>query len=242
MSGVRVSLHGPAPAKGAFILTSTSTPARQEWEVSGPHFAGWEIYHLKGSPAESQPDLRVAVHRLVRPVDPALRRRRPDVGAGRQRVRLRGRPGHATVVRRHASIRGSSSASGCWSRRPPTRTRSTPAWRMPRSFRSTDGGKTWQELARAARRERPALAAGRGRDVSAHHPARPEQPRTHLRRDLGGGRLPQRRRRRDLAPINRGCTPTGNCLTPMRRSATACTASPCTRPGPKCSSCRSTGT
>jgi photosystem II stability/assembly factor-like uncharacterized protein len=35
--------------KGAFILNSDA--ARQEWQVSGPHFAGWEIYHLKGSPA-----------------------------------------------------------------------------------------------------------------------------------------------------------------------------------------------
>jgi photosystem II stability/assembly factor-like uncharacterized protein len=36
--------------KGAFILTSDGK--RQNWEVSGPHFAGWEIYHLKGSPAD----------------------------------------------------------------------------------------------------------------------------------------------------------------------------------------------
>jgi hypothetical protein len=35
--------------KGAFVLTSDGT--RKEWDVSGPHFAGWEIYHLKGSPA-----------------------------------------------------------------------------------------------------------------------------------------------------------------------------------------------
>ena len=35
--------------KGAFILNSDAT--REKWEVSGPHFAGWEIYHLKGSPA-----------------------------------------------------------------------------------------------------------------------------------------------------------------------------------------------
>jgi photosystem II stability/assembly factor-like uncharacterized protein len=34
--------------KGAFILTSDTS--RKQWEVSGPHFAGWEIYHLKGSP------------------------------------------------------------------------------------------------------------------------------------------------------------------------------------------------
>jgi len=36
--------------KGAFILTSDGT--RKQWDVSGPHFAGWELYHLKGSPVE----------------------------------------------------------------------------------------------------------------------------------------------------------------------------------------------
>jgi photosystem II stability/assembly factor-like uncharacterized protein len=36
--------------KGAFILTSDGK--RQNWDVSGPHFGGWEIYHLKGSPAD----------------------------------------------------------------------------------------------------------------------------------------------------------------------------------------------
>ena len=37
--------------KGAFLLTSDGK--RQTWEVSGPHFPGSEIYHLKGSPADS---------------------------------------------------------------------------------------------------------------------------------------------------------------------------------------------
>jgi photosystem II stability/assembly factor-like uncharacterized protein len=36
--------------KGAFILTSDGK--RQDWEVSGPHFGGWEIYHVKGSPVD----------------------------------------------------------------------------------------------------------------------------------------------------------------------------------------------
>ncbi len=36
--------------KGAFILTADGK--RQDWEVSGPHFAGWEMYHLKGSPVD----------------------------------------------------------------------------------------------------------------------------------------------------------------------------------------------
>jgi photosystem II stability/assembly factor-like uncharacterized protein len=36
--------------KGAFVLTSDGK--RQNWDISGPHFAGWEIYHLKGSPID----------------------------------------------------------------------------------------------------------------------------------------------------------------------------------------------
>src|SRR5687768_184064 len=47
MSKVRVLV---GTRKGAFILTSDGK--RQKWEVSGPHFAGWEIYHVKGSPVD----------------------------------------------------------------------------------------------------------------------------------------------------------------------------------------------
>jgi photosystem II stability/assembly factor-like uncharacterized protein len=47
MSRVRVLV---GTHKGAFILTSDAS--RKDWEVSGPHFAGWEIYHLKGSLAD----------------------------------------------------------------------------------------------------------------------------------------------------------------------------------------------
>jgi hypothetical protein len=47
MSGVRVLV---GTRKGAFILTADGT--RDRWEVSGPHFGGWELYHLKGSPAD----------------------------------------------------------------------------------------------------------------------------------------------------------------------------------------------
>ena len=36
--------------KGAFVMTSDGK--REKWEVSGPHFGGWEIYHLKASPAD----------------------------------------------------------------------------------------------------------------------------------------------------------------------------------------------
>ncbi|MEO9221446.1 MAG: hypothetical protein ABI251_06655, partial [Mycobacteriaceae bacterium] len=48
MSGVRVLV---GTRKGAFILTSNEQ--RREWDVSGPHFAGWEIYHVAGSPVDT---------------------------------------------------------------------------------------------------------------------------------------------------------------------------------------------
>ena len=48
MSGVRVLV---GTRKGAFILTADGK--RDRWEVSGPHFAGWEVYHVKGSPVDS---------------------------------------------------------------------------------------------------------------------------------------------------------------------------------------------
>src|SRR6184192_1043242 len=51
MSGVRVLV---GTRKGAFVLTSDGK--RERWGVSGPHFAGWEMYHVKGS--------RVDPHRL----------------------------------------------------------------------------------------------------------------------------------------------------------------------------------
>jgi photosystem II stability/assembly factor-like uncharacterized protein len=47
MSGVRVLV---GTRKGAFVLTADGT--RKKWEVEGPHFGGWELYHLKGSPAD----------------------------------------------------------------------------------------------------------------------------------------------------------------------------------------------
>ena len=47
MSGVRVLV---GTKKGAFVITSDGT--RKKWDIDGPHFGGWEMYHLKASPAD----------------------------------------------------------------------------------------------------------------------------------------------------------------------------------------------
>ncbi len=47
MSGVRVLV---GTRKGSFVLTSDA--GRKDWDVQGPEFAGWEVYHVKGSPAD----------------------------------------------------------------------------------------------------------------------------------------------------------------------------------------------
>jgi len=47
MSGVRLLV---GTRKGAFILTADGK--REKWDISGPFFGGWEIYHMKGSPVD----------------------------------------------------------------------------------------------------------------------------------------------------------------------------------------------
>jgi hypothetical protein len=47
MTAVRVFV---GTQKGAFVLTSDAN--RKSWKVIGPHFGGWEIYHMVGSPSD----------------------------------------------------------------------------------------------------------------------------------------------------------------------------------------------
>jgi hypothetical protein len=49
MSGVRVLV---GTRKGAFVMTADGS--RDGWDIAGPHFSGWEIYHVKGSPVDPQ--------------------------------------------------------------------------------------------------------------------------------------------------------------------------------------------
>ena len=101
MSAVRLLV---GTKKGAFVLTSDGT--RDDWNVEGPAVRGVGDVPPQRVAGRSGPAVRVPVHRLARAGRPALGRRREDVGAGRQRVRLRRRPRHAPVVRRHAASLG----------------------------------------------------------------------------------------------------------------------------------------
>ena len=47
MTGVRLLV---GTKKGAFVMTSDGK--RTKWDIAGPHFAGYEMYHVKGSPVD----------------------------------------------------------------------------------------------------------------------------------------------------------------------------------------------
>jgi hypothetical protein len=49
MSGVRVLV---GTRKGAFVISADGK--RERWTVDGPHFGGWEVYHLKSSPVDPE--------------------------------------------------------------------------------------------------------------------------------------------------------------------------------------------
>ena len=123
MSRVRVLV---GTKKGAFVLESDGK--REKWEVSGPHFAGWEIYHVKGSPADPNRIYASQTSGWFGQIIQRSERRRQDVGDARRRsgeVAGRGWPmgesnkfvydtspgdrqaaHHASVVRRHAASVG----------------------------------------------------------------------------------------------------------------------------------------
>ena len=143
MSSVRLLV---GTRKGAFVLTSDAK--RKDWKVDGPHFAGWEIYHVKGSPVDP--------NRLYASQSSAwfgqIIQRSDDGGKtwetpGSSPEDLKGPegmpkgesnkfvydgiPAHTcgTTAR---SIRGNSNGSGIWSRRSIIPITFTRAWKTPR--------------------------------------------------------------------------------------------------------------
>jgi len=202
------------------------TESANAWDVSGPHFGGWEIYHLKGSPADPNRRYASPVQRLVRPTDPALddaaRRGRPW-----QQVRLRGDSRHASLVRGtprpmgvHRVLHLEPSLTDP--------TRCTPAFRTPRCFPYGRRAGRLAGAPRPAQSRLRVLLAARRRRVCLHT--------ILLDRPIpNGSSSPSRRpecsvgrRAKTWRPMNRGLR-AEQIPNPTAEVGTAFTASPCNR-------------
>ena len=237
MSKVRVLV---GTRKGAFILTSDGK--REKWDVSGPHFAGWEIYHLKGSPAD--PNRLYASQssgwfgQMIQRSDDGGKTWEP---VGNKFV-YDGSPGHAPVVRRHAASVGVQARLA--SRAVAHRSRHRLRRRGRRGAVPLDRRRA--ELAGTLRTARPRhrdRAGSRARAACACTPSFsiPSNPKRIFIAISAAGAFRTDDGGETWKPINRGCT-RSTFPTRTPRSATACTTSPCTARARTCCSCRSTGT
>ena len=212
MPGTRVLV---GTRKGAFVLTSDE--ARTDWKVDGPHFAGMEIYHLKGSPLN--PD-RIYASQSSGWFGQVIHRS-DDGGATWETVgndfTYDGVPGQ------HQWYDGSLrdwAFTRVWHLEPSVHDAETVYAGVEDAalFKSTDGGASCTRS--FSTRATPTASTSRSRPRVRSAPATAGRP---------GSRS------------TRGCAPVRS-LTRTPRSATVCTASTCTRPTPTCSTCRSTGT
>jgi photosystem II stability/assembly factor-like uncharacterized protein len=180
MSGVRVLV---GTRKGAFILTSDGK--RERWDVQGPLFGGWEIYHLKGSSVDPN---RIYASQcsgwfgqiIQRSDDGGKTWHQPGLKPGEPATTPQGMP----MGESNKFVYDTSPATGkpltthswydgtqhpwefkrVWHLEPSLRDPDTVYAGVEDAalFRTTDGGKTWHELAglRAAQGERWAPGAG----------------------------------------------------------------------------------
>jgi hypothetical protein len=169
-----------------------------------PHFPGFEMYHLKGSPIN--PDRIWASQssgwfgQLMQRSDDggktweAVGNEFPYDGVPGTHQWYDGTP-HPWEFKRVWHLE-------------PSLTDPTRGVRGRRRRRALPLERRWGIVARTLRpapaRLGAAVAARRGRHVPAHDHSGPHQPAAHVRGHLGGGRLPHRRRRRDVAAINKG--------------------------------------
>lgn len=140
MSGIRLLV---GTRKGAFILTADGR--RDKWTVSGPHFGGWEIYHLKGSPADPN---RIYVSQTSSWFGQTIQR--SDDG-GQTWEAVGNQFAYAGETGMHQWYDGSTRPwefKRVWHLEPAPDDPDT-VWAGVEDaalFRSTDGGRSWQEL------------------------------------------------------------------------------------------------
>src|SRR5512146_1686801 len=156
MSKVRVLV---GTRKGAFILDSDGT--RKNWNIRGPFFGGWEIYHVKGSPVD--PDRLYASQtsgwfgQVIQRSDNGGNTWEPP-GGGQTAV-----PGAQAESESNKFLYQGEVGSHLWYDGTPRPWEFKRVWHLEPSltdpdvvyagvedaalFRTTDGGRTWQELA-----------------------------------------------------------------------------------------------
>ncbi len=130
--------------KGGFVLTSDGK--RQNWEIEGPLFGGWEVYHMKGSPA-----------------DPNRLYAAPSMGWFGQMIQRSDDGGKTWAPVGNEFTYEGEPGTHLWYDDTPHPWGFMRAWHLEPSpsdpdtvyagvedaaiFKSTDGGKSWQELA-----------------------------------------------------------------------------------------------
>ncbi len=236
MSAVRVLV---GTRKGAFVLTSDAK--RKSWDVRGPTSPGGRCTTSTGR----------------RPTRRACTRRSPPAGSDRSssaqttaaRRGIRSTTTSSTTVCRDPSVvRRDAAPVGVRQSLAPRAVVDRPGRRLrgSRGRRALPLRRRRPRLARAVRAARTRVgllvAAGCRWDVPAYDRAGPELAGPDLRGDLGRRRVPQRRRRRHLAPHEPWAEIRGD---PRRRCGGRSLRSPhraAPRSGQKCSTCKSTGT
>ena len=193
MSGVRVLV---GTRKGAFILTSDGR--REQWEVSGPHFAAGSIYHVKGSPAD--PDRLFASQSSS--WSGQVIQRSDDGGATWEPVG--NRFSYNGVPGTHQWYDGTAHPwefARVWHLEPSLDDPDMVYAGVEDRLVPVDG--RWPAVGGTVVAAPPrlggVLAAWCGWDVPAHPAAGPGRAGPDVRRDLGGGRVPVRRHGPDMA-------------------------------------------
>ena len=227
--------------KGAFVLTSDGK--RRRWDISGPHFAGWEIYHVKGSPVDPN---RLYASQTSGWFGQKIQR--SDDG-GKTWEPVGDKFAYDGVPGTHQWYDGTQHPwefKRVWHLEPSLTDPDTVYAGVEDAalFRSRRRRPDLGGTSRPAQRQRPPLAARRRRHVPAHHPsgsaADPE--RIFIAISAAGVFRTDDARQDVAAGQPRPEVPATSSPTRTPRSATASTASPCTPRARTCCSCRSIGT
>ena len=140
MASVRVLV---GTQKGAFVLTSDGR--RAEWDVTGPLFGGWQVYHVAGSPADPS---RIYLSQYLEWFGQVLQR--SDDG-GKSWKAVGNDFGYASEARTHQWYDGTPHPwefARVWHLEPSTTDPDTVLAGVEDAalFKSTDGGGSWEEL------------------------------------------------------------------------------------------------